>query len=443
MFLAYLVPSLALAQDQPPPPPPPPAEAAPEAAPAPAVDAPAAETAPAQTAAPTVEDRLTDLEGKMEGLQESTAATDATVSSLKKLKFSGYVQGRYEWHDDAGAGVSNDTARAPRGTNRFLVRRARLKATYQGRLSEYVLQIDAVPEGVALRDAEASLFLDENVIPSATPFELRFTVGQFKVPFGFELLQSSSDREMPERSAMIRTLFPGERDRGARIQAKYGIFRLAAALINGSAFPALTGGPTVSIGTFDQSSFKDVVGRLGADLEFLVVGASAYYGHTINIANLGAPTAMNANVGYLRYERVRLGADAQLYFDVPAVGGLVLRGEVIWASDSNLDYAGVAKNECRDIESLGWYATVVQNVGDHLGAVVRVDQFDRNTGIASTCDPALRNPTLSDKVTTIGGGLLVHVSGNLKGTAVYEHAIEQGSAKRDNDVFTLQLQARF
>ena len=81
-------------------------------------------------------------------------------------------------------------------------------------------RFDATGDGVALRDAEASFHLtNENPwFPSATQWELKLTMGQFKVPFGFEVLQSSGDRELPERTAVIRALFPGERDRGLRLQ---------------------------------------------------------------------------------------------------------------------------------------------------------------------------------------------------------------------------------
>ena len=107
----------------------------------------------------------------------------ADVANLKRLKFSGYIQGRYEWHDDADFGQElRSGSVVNRGTNRFLVRRGRLKATYVGDLSEYVLQIDATGDGVALRDAEASFLLtnDNPWMPSATPWELKLTLGQFK-----------------------------------------------------------------------------------------------------------------------------------------------------------------------------------------------------------------------------------------------------------------------
>src|SRR5688572_27533630 len=86
LFLACL-PTAALAQapaDQAPPPPPPP-----EASAQPEAPVPAAEPAPAVPGAPSVEDRLTNVEGKLEGMEESSAATSATVDALKKIKVSG------------------------------------------------------------------------------------------------------------------------------------------------------------------------------------------------------------------------------------------------------------------------------------------------------------------------------------------------------------------
>jgi hypothetical protein len=448
-------PAAAFAQEAPPPPPPPA-----EAQPAPETPPPAPEAASAAaTGTPTVEDRLTNIEGKLEGMEEPTAATNATVDALKKIKVSGYIQGRYEWHDDAGAGL-DPSGRANRGTSRFLVRRGRLKTTYVGHMAEYMLQIDATPDGVVLKDAEASLVLDDTVFPSPTPWELKLTMGQFKAPFGFEVLQSSGDREMPERSFMIRTFFPGERDRGARLNFKYGAFKLQSALINGNVFPAIasfttdttsSSDPYASV-SYDSSSYKDLLGRVGADFEFIVFGVSGYWGHTIWSKAASGTTPAS----YTRYSRARVGADVQGYIDVPALGGLVLRGEVIYGVEKNLEYAGVAKDPCKDIKSLGWYATLVQNIGDHVGVVFRVDQFNRNMDLSDTCSAptasmgAMANTADAkiDKLTTFGGGLMYYVSGNLKASAIYEHLGEQGAVapgkyKKDNDIFTLQLQAKF
>lgn len=418
----------------------PPPPAGPAALPAPAV--PAAPTAaPGATAAPAVPgpditppseplpeerplpERVSELEGRVEGINESLLETKSTANSLAKLKFSGYIQGRYQWHDNSVSGVDDDGE--PTNLNRFYVRRGRLKATYVGDNAEYMLQIDATQDGVVLRDAEAT-FVD-----TWTPLGLRLTVGQFKVPFGFEVLQSSSDREMPERAAVIRALFPGERDRGLRLQGRWEWLRFSLALVNGN-FLA----DHAVYGTNDPNRSLDGIGRVWGDFGFLAVGLSGHYGEKLAID----PALATATQ---RYGLWRAGADAQLYHDIEGVGGLVLRGEFIVGRDSHRSYRGMAEDPCLDRKSLGWILTVVQNIGDHFGVVARLDQFDRDAGCPSMTTSLLDGIRVG-QLTTIGGGVLVHVSGNLKATVVYEHPIEQeGLASRGNDFLTSQLQARF
>jgi hypothetical protein len=439
-FLAsalILAPATALAQaaEQPVPPPPPPPEAPPQPETPPT---PPPETAPPPSEAAGPEQRLQAVETELEGMRESYPALVGDVAALKRIKVSGYVQGRYEWTDDADFGV--DARGRARGKNRFLVRRGRLKTTYTGDLSEFMLQIDAASDngplpggGVLVKDAEASLVLNETVIPTPTAWELKLTLGQFKVPFGYEVVQSSSDREMPERTGIIRDLFPGERDRGLRLTYRWEWLRVATAIINGNyTNDAIHGG-------FDQSSFKDVVARVGADLDFIVFGASLQWGHDYRVPTPPAGMTNPPNT-YNRFNRLRFGGDAQFYQDV-GIGGLAVKAEIIWANDDNLEFSGVAADDCKDIKTFGWWAQVSQNFGDHMGAAFRMDQFDPNSGLGDGCSGLAASK--EDKVTGIGGALLIYVSGNLKATLAYQHFGEQGTRKVGNDIFTTQLQAKF
>ncbi len=63
---------------------------APESAPPPAPAPVPAETVPAANSA---DQRIAALEGRLAKAEEKAAALESNVSSLKKLKFSGYVQG--------------------------------------------------------------------------------------------------------------------------------------------------------------------------------------------------------------------------------------------------------------------------------------------------------------------------------------------------------------
>ena len=462
LSLFSAVPALAQ-QPAPPPAAAPPAAAAPaapDATPATTADVPPPPPPDVAPAAPpaTAEDRINELEQKVEGLNESLLETKSTASSLAKLKFSGYIQGRYDWRNDSVSGV--DAAGRPSNFNRFEVRRGRLKATYSGDHAEYMLQIDATGDGVILKDAEAT-FVD-----TWTPFGIRVTMGQFKVPFGYEILQSSGDREMPERARVIRALFPGERDRGARLTARYEWFRFMAALVNGN----FTQGDPV-YGTLDQNRYMNPYFHVGGDFDFLVFNLSAEFGE--QLASSVAPSTLtitDANMDGIvqttevavpatttrRFGIYRLGADAQFYYVIPGVGGLALKGEVVLSKDTNKDYLGVAADPCRDVKGFGWILTGVQNIGDFFAVAARLDSWNPNrdvaAGTSSTCTSAATKAA-TDKITTLGIGPLFFISGNLKLSGIYEHLWHNAvlsaaptlapSAWVPNDQFTLQLQAKF
>ena len=438
----------------------PPPDAMPEApvlAPTPSAPDVAAQPTPAELAvsAPVAE-RVEGLAAKVDGIDESLAATKASVDKLSKLKVSGYIQARFEWHADSADGLN--TAGKPASTNRFFVRRGRLKTLYDGTNAEYMLQIDATGDGVVLKDAEAT-FVD-----TWSPLGLRLTVGQFKWPFGYEILQSSGDREMPERSLVIRKQFPGERDRGFRVQGKYDQLRFAAALVNGN-------GTQDSIyGTSEQSGFKDLVARVGGDFEWLVFGVSGYWGRTFDTTVPAAATlawtdknmdkmvtadelaGTAAKIASIRrFSVLRMGLDAQLYFDIPSLGGLAVKGEFVLAKRGNLDPGAtdattmtLIPQSCYDTTAIGWIVTAVQNFGDNVGAVLRVDSYDPNysKSVDPGCPVSFVTAGKGDRTVTTGGGLLLHGSSNIKATLTYEHLSEQGKTVA-NDIFTAQLQARF
>ncbi len=443
MALIMMGPSLGRAaqQEQPVAPAPAPAPA-PSDAPAPAEATPATGDAVSPPSAPekSTEERITHIESQIEGINEPFSVIQSDVAALKKLKISGYLQGRYEWHDDASFGVNPAASNAPLNTNRFSVRRGRLKATYAGNMSEYLLQIDATGGGVDLKDAEASFVLNnENAwFPGSTPWELKLSMGQMKVPFGYEVLQSSGERDFLERTAVVRALFPGERDRGFRVLYSWDWLRFAGAVMNGN----FTNDAIYK--TSDQTSWKDLVGRLGGDFEFMTAGVSAYSGHNLATTLRPAMGMTPASASYTRFGRTRLGADAQLYFDVPSLGGFALKGEIIWAKDKQMSFSGVEPDadQCKDVESLGWYVQAIQNIGEHAAVALRFDQYDPNTGVKDACDMAARAKFEKDRVRALELALIGYVSGNLKTSFHYNHPLEQGTTV-GNDYVTVQMQAKF
>lgn len=371
------------------------------------------ESEPETESVAVTEDRLVAAEGKLGGLEEQFLEAKATLDKLAKIHLGGYAQGRFEWHQDAYPGLKPDGK--PAETTMFLVRRARLKATVDAQWTQFVLQIDATGKGVALKDAEATF------IEPWTPLHLRLTAGQFKWPFGYEVVQSSGDREMPERSRVVRALFPGERDRGLRVQGRWEWLRFSAALVNGN------GTEDAVYGVNDQNGWKDLVGRVGADFGYVAFGFSGWGGGEslkTTAATATAPAAFD------RFGPLRVGADVQGYVDVPMLGGLALKGEVIFARDEHLGFGAAPRDPAKDVNALGWSALAVQNIGDFVAAIARLDDYDPNLAKAG------------DRVFTAAGGLLVHIGGNLKLATVLEWPVSEGTDPGDAAV-TAQLQAKF
>lgn len=189
--------------------------------------APVVAQVPPQSAAPT-----TTPAPAATVLASAPAPTPAAKAGKSKawydrLTLRGYTQMRYNaflsGDDSAPAGQSrlrsvHDSGISDRGG--FSLRRVRL--VIQGDVSDRVslyLQPDFATavnnqaggerrEGFAqLRDAYADIFLDK-----AKTFRLRF--GQSKVPYGWENMQSSSNRLTLDRSDAINSAVPGERDLG-------------------------------------------------------------------------------------------------------------------------------------------------------------------------------------------------------------------------------------
>jgi len=377
---------------------------------APTTHANSAASAEGDATTPSVLDRLSILDGKLASLEEKGSEMDGVIDILRKLKFSGYVQGRY-------TNVDNAT------TNTFSVRRARLKVSYANDWSQYVLQIDAVPtglggSGVTLKDAEAHL------IEPWTGYKLDFTVGQMKWPFGYEVTQSSGDREFPERTRVIRSFFPSERDRGARLSGKINIFRFAVGVFDGT-------GTALKVATgADQDKNKDVVGRIGIDTKMFSVGASGWVGSTWD------PLTSKT------YDRNRLGFDAQAYLDLLPIGATAIKAEFVagrtWVNNGVEQFG---------IPAIGWYALLVQNLGLNDAVAVRYDYFDPLAGTednVSQNDPTKPGP--NNGIGQLGFTYLHHFPGGLKASITYEIPMT-GTANAATDpqdnILTLQLQAKF
>lgn len=143
-----------------------------------------------------------------------------------KLSIRGYVQVRYNGLFSSNDKVSCDqcdkswgtTSTAPdaKSNNGFFIRRARIVFSGQIHPNVYIyIQPDFASSPVSgvnhfaqLRDAYADISFDKKR-------EFRVRLGQSKVPFGFENLQSSQNRLTLDRNDAMNSAVANERDLGA------------------------------------------------------------------------------------------------------------------------------------------------------------------------------------------------------------------------------------
>ena len=112
----------------------------------------------------------------------------------------------------------------------------RMETRWSGRLSPKVglgfeLQYHPAPNGSAFE------IVNDAFVEYYPTDRISVRIGQFVKPFGFDVQQSSADRESPERGIFAGYFFPGQRDRGAMAYADLTRgFQVFLAAFNGNRF---------------------------------------------------------------------------------------------------------------------------------------------------------------------------------------------------------------
>jgi hypothetical protein len=214
-----------------------------------------------------------------DSLNKSFQVLKKDLDLIKNLKITGWVQAQFQYADTMGA-KNFDGGDFPGSSNtRFMIRRGRIKFTYNGKNSQYVMQINGTERGVNLVEIFAK---------ASDPWTHAFsiTAGVMNRPFSYEIQQSSADRESPERSRWVQTFLPNERDIGAMVsfqpqkgKALYGL-KIDAGFFNGTgiAVPG-TGTPA---GSTAAAGITGVNGFTDFDYIKDFMGHIAYYKSTGN-----------------------------------------------------------------------------------------------------------------------------------------------------------------
>ena len=397
------------------------------------------------------------------------------VSLLSRLKISGYIQAQFQKADTAGIESFAGGNFPANIDNRFAVRRGRVKFAYDYAFSQFVLQMDVTEKGVGIKDAYVS-FTD----PWVNCFAI--TAGVMDRPFGYEISYSSSSRESPERSRMFQTLFPGERDLGAKFTfqppktSRFNFIKLDAGLYNGI-------GPNA----IDFDGFKDFIGHLMINKSSksekikVGVGVSYYNGgwrqgtkYNYNMSDLAlsngsvmafAVDSTSSKIG-TKLRREYFGADAQVSFDFP-FGLTTLRGEYITGTQPGVATSSSSPatqpGDAYTRKFSGAYFYWIQNIlQSRFQTIVKYDYYDPNSDVSGNnigvkiSGKNKATGAADIKYSTLGLGLVYKWNSQVRITAYYDmvtnettsaivnaSTLKDLSTNRKDNVFTLRVQYKF
>ncbi|MBN1962909.1 MAG: hypothetical protein JW841_18405 [Deltaproteobacteria bacterium] len=307
----------------------------------------------------------------------------------------GFIQADYTQRQSS-ADQLNQSTNEPLNENRFVVRRARLMLGIERPYSQCIVELDGnTIKGVTTRlvRAEATVRLPAKI--QTMPL-VALTAGLFKIPFGYEIAQSDKERFFAERSTIVRALFPGESDVGARLSGSYAFLRWAVAVQNGEPI-----GESVFPGR-DPNSAKDFVGRIGAESKSgdysIIAGVSLLQGKGFHKGSSGTKdtftwrdynengvidTGELINIpgqspqASLSFKRKAFGADTRFTLPVPMLGKATLSAEAFIST--NLDRGLIISDPIsasRDLRQLGFSVALVQELPYGLSLGARYDEYN-------------------------------------------------------------------
>jgi hypothetical protein len=345
-------------------------------------------------------------QAQSDSLKQAVSELGKTVEALKRIKVTGWVQAQYQWAEEKGAANFDGGDFAKDSDQRFFIRRGRVKFTYNGKLSQFVFQLNGSERGVNLVEIFGKV-----TDPWTKSWSL--TAGVMNRPFGFEIDQSSQLRESPERSRYTQILLPNERDLGAKItyeapkDKKFHGLRLDAGFYNGQgiAVPGTSSavGSTVNDGVNEFDSFKDFIGRLSyyrnsSDEKYRYgIGVSHYNGGIINTTNKffeiegnSYAAADTSNQTFKGKSASRKYVGGEVFFSAKSpLGKTTVRGEYIAGTQPGVDNSSRSasslpnKNGTFIREFNGSYAYLIQRLGQTKHEfVIKYEWYDPNTKLS-------------------------------------------------------------
>jgi hypothetical protein len=323
------------------------------------------------------------------------AAPAVGLAQAPAARFAGLVQTDATLLSQAAVDELDPGSGEPLNDRAFALRRARLAAQVTSGMVRGTVGFQASTVLAPLSVYLAELSLN---YPAGQPRPLLMAAaGVFVIPFGLEQRELIATRAYLEPSQWVSALFPGRRDLGARVEARWRFLHAIVAVMNGE--PS----EQSAVPLRDPNAAKDVIVRLRAtgslsDAVQLALGSSLLLGTgfhpgrreskdalvwrdvnedgVVQTSELqviaGSPAEPSQN-----FERFGLGVDGALRARIPRLGELNAFAELTLAK--NLDrglWRADPLASGRDLRELGWAVGVRQAIMRHAEVGVRYDVYD-------------------------------------------------------------------
>lgn len=334
----------------------------------------------------TTDEKLTEVDDKLNGINERLTITEGEISKLSKIKISGYVQGQYQHFESPSLESTS--------SNYFSIRRARFKVVYEALDGvKFVLQPDFVPGAFSIREAYA-------VLNDRWTKSFSLWAGKFNRP-NYEVEYSSSQLDVLERAMVIRTLYPGEYAIGAKLEFNplNVPIHMQLAMFNGADGLTINNSAGANMNTVenrDFDNFKDIMARVYYNFTLgnfggLDIGAHGYFGSlkSFTTATLSSDYTTVEPIGFGEpVKRNWFGGEFQLFADV--LGGMSLKGEYISGKNASIGYAPVAADGSKPAvpgvtnfqhNFTGYFVYFIKNLGKQNQFAFRYDYYDPNTDL--------------------------------------------------------------
>lgn len=406
-----------------------------------------------------------------DSIQKTLTDLKKAVDVIKRVKISGWVQAQYQYADTVGAANFDGGDFPANVDSRFMIRRGRIKATFEGKNTQYVVQLNMTERFVNISDI---------YVKYTEPFTkwISLQAGVMNRPFGYDIQLSSAVRESPERARYTQIITPNERDMGAEIiveapkKSKLFGLNFTGGFFNGTGLTI----PAVNISDIDSK--KDFIGRLAYykgiknDKIKFGVGVSHYNGFermANNFVYSGFKTDTLGNKQFKLNDTTTVNYKGsytkRLYYGVEGlisvkskIGTTTLRGEYVFGQQpgsatttKSPQAATVGATYIRNFNSA--YIFFIQRIMESKHEVfVKYEWYDPNSKVGANdigkVGSALGAADI--KFTALGVGYNFYITENFKFLAYYNMVSNEISKNlsgytRDlkDNILTLRVQARF